>query len=164
MELLGRLRSATGCCTCPRRRATRQPGLPPARPGARAGRPGDLARPAVTTSTPTARYGTAVAAGLGPAASRLTHRAAWLDHDGELPVIEGTLIRLKVDHLPGDRDPKPVWLWSSATGASPAEMDRLWQAYLRRFDLEHTFRLFKQVLGWTRPRSETPAAADGGPG
>jgi hypothetical protein len=40
---------------------------------------------------------------------RLTHRAAWLDHDGPLPVIEGTLIRLTVDHLPGDRDPRPVW-------------------------------------------------------
>jgi hypothetical protein len=24
---------------------------------------------------------------------RLTHRAAWLDHDGDLPVIEGTLIK-----------------------------------------------------------------------
>jgi hypothetical protein len=39
---------------------------------------------------------------------RLTHRSAWLDHDGDLPVIDGTLIRLQVDHLPGDRDPKPV--------------------------------------------------------
>ena len=34
---------------------------------------------------------------------RLTHRAGWLDDDGPLPVIEGTLIRLQVDHLPGDR-------------------------------------------------------------
>ena len=49
---------------------------------------------------------------------RLTHRAAWLDHDGELPIIEGTLIRLQVERLPGDRDPKPVWLWSSRTGAT----------------------------------------------
>jgi hypothetical protein len=48
---------------------------------------------------------------------RLTHRAAWLDHDGDLPVIEGTLIKLTVDHLPSDRDPKPVWLWCSRTGA-----------------------------------------------
>ena len=61
---------------------------------------------------------------------RLTHRAAWLDHDGDLPVIEGTLIRLQVDHLPGDRDPKPVWLWSSATGAAPDAVDRLWQDIL----------------------------------
>jgi hypothetical protein len=40
-----------------------------------------------------------------------------------------------------------VWLWSSATGAAPKEVDRLWQAFLHRFDLEHTFRLFKQVGG-----------------
>ena len=39
-------------------------------------------------------------------------------------------------------------------------MDRLWQAFLRRFDLEHTFRLFKQVLGWTVPKIRDPAAAD----
>src|SRR5215213_11046810 len=75
---------------------------------------------------------------------RLTHRGCWLDHEDELPVIEGTLIRLQVDHLPGDRDPKPVWLWTSVTGAAPTDMDRWWQAFLRRFDLEHTFRLFKQ--------------------
>ena len=34
------------------------------------------------------------------------------------------------------------------------------QAFLRRFDLEHTFRLFKQVLGWTTPKLRDPAAAD----
>ncbi len=31
---------------------------------------------------------------------------------------------------------------------------------MRRFDLEHTFRLFKQVLGWTAPNLRDPAAAD----
>ena len=82
---------------------------------------------------------------------RLTHRGAWLDHDGTLPVIEGTLIRLAVGHLPGDRNPQPVSLWFSRTGATPEDVDRCWQAFLRRFDLEHTFRLFKQVLGWTAP-------------
>ena len=75
-------------------------------------------------------------------------------------MIEGTLIRLAVDHLPGDRDPKPVWLWSSATGAAPGQVDRLWQAFLRRFDLEHTFRFVKQVLGWTTPKIRNPQAAD----
>jgi hypothetical protein len=44
---------------------------------------------------------------------------------------------LQVDHLPGDRDPKPVWLWWSRTSACPADVDRLWQAFLRRFDIEH---------------------------
>ena len=53
-----------------------------------------------------------------------------------------------------------MWLWFSRTGAAPAEVDRLWQAFLRRFDLEHTFRLFKQVLGWTAPKLRNPAAAD----
>src|SRR5258708_3898833 len=92
--------------------------------------------------TQTTRYGPAVARAWDRLHPRLTHRAAWEDHsDGELPIIEGTLIRLKVDHLPGDRDPKPVWLWFSRTGAAPADVDRLWQAFLRRFDLEHTFLL-----------------------
>ena len=42
----------------------------------------------------------------------------------------------------------------------PADVDRLWQSFLRRFDLEHTFRLFKQVLGWTIPKIRDPRAAD----
>ena len=114
----------------------------------------------MATSTVTSRYGMATAAAWDRVHPRLTHRAAWLDHDGDLPVIEGTLIRLAVDHLPGDRDPKPVWLWFSGTGAAPADVDRCWQSFLRRFDLEHTFRLFKQVLGWTAPKIRDPAAAD----
>ena len=61
----------------------------------------------MTTTTETTRYGTAVAQAWDRLHPRLTHRSAWLDHDGPLPVIEGTLIRLQVDHLPGDRDPKP---------------------------------------------------------
>jgi len=48
----------------------------------------------------------------------------------------------------------------SVTGATPAEVTHWWQAFLRRFDIEHTFRLFKQVLGWTRPKTRTPQAAD----
>jgi hypothetical protein len=39
-------------------------------------------------------------------------------------------------------------------------VDKLWQAFLRRFDLEHTFRMFKQTLGWTAPKLREPAAAD----
>ena len=29
------------------------------------------------------------------------------------------------------------------------EVDVLWQAILRRFDIEHTFRMLQQTLGWT---------------
>jgi len=161
VEILGRLRSD---------RVLHFP-VPARQPGTN-GRPAQHGRefalpdpatwpgPAVTTATQTTRYGTAVAQAWDRLHPRLTHRSAWLDHDGPLPVIEGTVIRLQVDHLPGDRDPKPVWLWCSVTGAAPAEVDRLWQAFLRRFDLEHTFRLFKQVLGWTAPKLRDPAAAD----
>ena len=92
--------------------------MPPRQPGTqgrprRHGREFALADPAtwpqppVTTTTATTRYGTAAAQAWDRLHPRLTHRSAWLDHDGPLPVIEGTLIRLQVDHLPGDRTPKP---------------------------------------------------------
>jgi hypothetical protein len=116
--------------------------------------------PAVTASTPTARYGTATAAAWDRLHPKLQHQDGWAQHHGELPLIEGMLIRLAVDHLPGDRDPRPVWLWASATGLAADEVALCWQAFLRRFDLEHTFRLFKQVLGWTAPKIRNPAAAD----
>ena len=116
--------------------------------------------PAVCTVTDTSRCGTAHAMAWDRLHPRLTRRAAWLDHDGDLPILEGTLIRLTVQWLPGDRTPEPIWLWSSHTGLTPCDVDRLWQAYLRRFDLEHTFRLFKQTLGWTTPKLRDPHAAD----
>ena len=65
-----------------------------------------------------------------------------------------------MDCLPGDRSPEPLWLWSSHARTSAAEVNRAWQAFLRRFDIEHMFRFFKQVLGWTRPGLRDPAAAD----
>lgn len=79
---------------------------------------------------------------------------------GPPPIIEGTVIRLTVEHLPGDRHPAPVWLWYSDPTVRGDHVDRLWQMFLRRFDLEHTFRLFKQTLGWTAPKIRSPEAAD----
>lgn len=112
------------------------------------------------TTTATLRYGTAVAQAWDRLHWRLTRRAAWLDHDGPLPVIAGTVIRLAVEKLPSGGVNRPVWLWWSGTGADPTDVDRCWQSFLRRFDLEHTFRLLKQTLGWTRPRLRDSAAAD----
>jgi hypothetical protein len=97
---------------------------------------------------------------MGSAASVADPAAAWADHTDELPVIAGTVIRLRVDHLPSGGDPKPVRLWWSQVDATAADVDRCWQAFLRRFDIEHTFRLFKQTLGWTVPKLRDPAAAD----
>jgi hypothetical protein len=59
-------------------------------------------RPQDTTTTHTTRYGTATATSWDRLHPRLTHRDAWAEHPGELPVIAGTLIRLQVEHLPGD--------------------------------------------------------------
>jgi hypothetical protein len=39
-------------------------------------------------------------------------------------------------------------------------LDLLWRAYVRRFDLEHTFRFLKQTLGWATPRVRRPEQAD----
>jgi DDE superfamily endonuclease len=116
--------------------------------------------PAAATSTATTRYGTAAAAAWGRLHQQLAARAGWEGFDGELPIVEGTLIRLQVQHLPGDRSPGALWLWSSRAGTSAGQVDRAWQAFLRRFDIEHMFRFFKQVLGWTRPKLRDPAAAD----
>jgi len=122
--------------------------------------PSSWPAPAAVTVTETSRYGTATATAWGRLHQRLTARAGWERHEGELPVIEGTLIRLQVDHLPGCRDAEPLWLWSSRAGTGGREVDRTWQAFLRRFDIEHTFRFLKQQLGWTRPKLRSPEAAD----
>ena len=144
---------------------------PPRQPGAR-GRsarhgarfaftdPQSWPTPTHTTTTHTTRYGDAHAQSWDRLHPKLTHTGAWTDHKGPLPIMEGTVIRLHVDRLPGTGTPKPLWLWHSATATTAAQVDRLWQMFLRRFDLEHTFRFLKQTLGWTTPRIRTPEAAD----
>ncbi|MFJ4910631.1 NF041680 family putative transposase [Streptomyces sp. NPDC093249] len=162
VELVGRLRSDRILrLPKPPHVYTPEGGRPP-----KHGREFSLARPeswpelSVVTVNDTPRYGKAKVQAWDRLHPRLKQRSAWIDHDTDLPVIEGTLIRLKVEHLPGDRDAPPVWLWSSATGTTPNDVDLVWSCYLRRFDLEHTFRLFKQSLGWARPRLRDPQAAD----
>ncbi|MFC5289843.1 hypothetical protein ACFPM7_22545 [Actinokineospora guangxiensis] len=92
---------------------------------------------------------------------RLKYRIAWAGHDGTLPIIEGTVIRLQVDRLPSGSIPKAVWLWHSAASLHQDQVDLAWQAFLRRFDIEHTFRLLKQTLGRSIPKLRSPQAANG---
>jgi hypothetical protein len=106
------------------------------------------------------RYGNVAIAAWGRHHPQLQRRAGWAQHPGPLPIVEGTLIHVQVDRLPGDRQPKPVWLWHSHPDVADLDLLRLFRAFLRRFDLEHTFRFLKQTLGWTRPRLRTPAQAD----
>ena len=160
--LLGRLRSD---------RVMFSPGGP--RRGTRPGRqprhghrfafadPATHPEPHNETSGTHPRYGSTRARAWSRQHPRPERRGAWSTHPGPLPLVEGTIIHLAVEHLPGNRTPKPVWLWfshpSTDTGAT---VDHLWRTYLRRFDLEHTFRFFKQILGFTRPRPRHGEQAD----
>lgn len=116
--------------------------------------------PDETTTTASDRYGTVTARAWDRMHPMLSRRGAWSEHPGPLPVIEGTVILLEPEHLPGQRQGEPLWLFVTDTGLTAAEVNEYWQTFLRRFDLEHTFRFLKQTLGWTTPQVRDPAAAD----
>jgi hypothetical protein len=52
------------------------------------------------------------------------------------------------------------WWWHGSSEGEAPNLGLLWRAYVRRFDLEHTFRFLKQALGWTTPRVRHPEQAD----
>ncbi|MFC9948971.1 transposase, partial [Streptomyces pratensis] len=134
VQVLGRMRSDRVL-----RRAvpSREPGVrgrPPRHGGEFVfGDPATWGTPDAQTVTTTRLYGMATARAWDRLHPRLTHRSAWTSQLGALPVIEGTVIRLQVEHLPSGATPKPVWLWWSGTGACESDVDILWQAFLRRF-------------------------------
>ena len=77
------------------------------------------------------------------------------------------MIRVQVQHLPKptSRTKKTLWLWAArGAGAEALDLDTAWRAYLRRFDIEHTFRFIKNTLGWTTPRCAPPNRPTAGPG
>lgn len=104
----------------------------------------------------TTRYGKAEALAWDRMHPRLTAQGPWLDHCGELPLIHGILIRLQVEHLPGDRDPKPVWLWHSPW-ERPAEPRRLTPARVRR-GFRHLRAKTARPAGGPNPPVPAPAA------
>ena len=82
----------------------------------------------------------------------------------EPPIVPGTVIRVQVEHLPRPtaRAVKTLWLWWAGSGRP--DLDRCWRAYIRRFDLEHTFRFCKQALSWTTPGGAPQSRPTAGPG
>ena len=84
---------------------------------------------------------------LAPHAPQAKARGAWAGHQGQPPLIEGTLIKLTVDHLPHDRDPGRSCRGYPPRTRLPQEVNRCWQAFLRRFDIERRSRFWKQVFG-----------------
>jgi hypothetical protein len=158
---------------CARLRATRvMYGPPPPKAPGLGGRPRDhgdpvrcddpasWAAPAAAGRADTARYGPVAVTAWHRMHPKLAKTGAWAGHPGKIPRIEGTMIQLRPGRLPGYRQLKPLWLWASLPAAAEPEITTLWQAFCRRFDLEHTFRLLKQVLGWTAPKIRSPHAAD----
>ncbi len=82
---------------------------------------------------------------------------------GLLPIVVGTLILVEVERLPrGERrrEPRVLWLWWHGPEGTMPDLDLIWRSYVRRFDLEHTFRFLKQSMGWTTPRVRHPEQAD----
>jgi hypothetical protein len=140
-------------------RAPGAPGRPP-RHGTpvRCGDPATWAGAAVTADARSPRYGPLAVTAWHRVHQKLDRRASgWEHHQGTLPVIEGTLIRLAaIRQAPGCQPLEPMWLWSPHPRASAEEITLLWQAYLRRFDLEHTFRFIKSRLGWNKPLLRDP--------
>ncbi|WP_235190808.1 transposase [Amycolatopsis rifamycinica] len=74
------------------------------------GDPNTWGEPDITIDTTTRLYGPALIRAWDRLHPRLTHRIAWAGHDGALPIIEGTMIRLQVQRLPSGAIPEPVGL------------------------------------------------------
>ena len=82
---------------------------------------------------------------------------------GPLPIVVGTLVLVEVERLPrgeSRREPRILWLWWHGPEGTAPDLDLIWRSYVRRFDLEHTFRFLKQSMGWTTPRVRHPEQAD----
>jgi len=161
LQVLGRIRCNRVYYGDPAPRGPETMGRP-----AKHGERFDIADPATWHATDqhiehvSERYGQVTVSAWHGLHQKLGRQGAWLEHPGELPNIVGTLIRIQVERLPGDRDPEDLWLWHHAPQGTGFDLDLLWMAYLRRFDIEHTFRFFKQSLGWTSPQIATPSQAD----
>lgn len=121
--------------------------------------PATWPKPDGTLATSDPRYGTIKVQAWHGLHPKLGRRGHWAGH-GTIPIVAGTVIRVEVQHLPKptSRTKKTLWLWWSGPGEP--DLDQCWRAYLRRFDIEHTFRFFKSTLGWTTPSLSTPEQAD----
>jgi hypothetical protein len=158
VQVLGRVRADRVYYTQPvvRRRGGR-PGRP-ARHGERfeLGNPASWPEPDEHLTAKNPRYGIVQVGAWHGLHQKLGRQGGWATHERELPVVPGTIIRITVEHLPGHRIPQDAWLWHTAPTGTPFDLDLLWKCYLRRFDIEHTFRTLKGPLGWTAPQIRTP--------
>jgi hypothetical protein len=143
---------------------------PPERPPGTTGRPCKhgqrfACQEPATWPTPTAartttddQYGQVVVQAWSGLHPKLGRRGRWAAAVVP-PVVRGTVIWVQVSRLPKPSGPvKVLWLWWAGPGRP--DLDVVWRAYVRRFDVEHTLRFCKQVLGWVTPRVRHPEQAD----
>ena len=121
--------------------------------------PSTWPEPSASLLASDARYGTITVTAWHEMHPRLAGRGRWKG-TGAPPIVRGSVIRVEVERLakPTSRTKKTLWLFWS--GAGEPDLDRVWRAYLRRFDIEHTYRFAKNTLGWTTPSLCTPQQAD----
>ena len=121
--------------------------------------PKSCPEPAARLVADDSRYGRITVTAWHEMHPRLSGRGHWSAHERP-PIVRGSVIRVDVERLPKptSRSKKTLWLWWS--GAGKPDLDRCVRAYLRRFDIEHTFRFVKQSLGWTTPKIHTPQQTD----
>jgi hypothetical protein len=117
------------------------------------------AKPSERLVTKDARYGTVTVTAWHRMHPKLTGRGRWAARSAP-PIVTGSVLRVEVEHLPKPtaRTKKTLWLFWSGPGTP--DLDLCWRAYLRRFDIEHTFRFAKNTLGWTSPSLCTPEQAE----
>ena len=121
--------------------------------------PATWTTPDSTHTTLDRRYGTVQVDAWHGLHPKLAGRGRWAGTNTP-PIVPGTIIRVQVEHLPKptSRALKTLWLWWSGPGQP--DLDICWRAYLRRFDIEHTYRFIKNTLGWVTPAVATPEQAD----
>ena len=117
-------------------------------------------RPSASLVASDPRYGTVKVKAWHGLHPRVIGRGRWADYGGAPPIVPGTVIRVEVERLPKPGSGTKKTLWLFWTGAGEPDLERCWRAYLRRFDIEHTFRFIKNTLGWTTPSLCTPEQAD----
>jgi hypothetical protein len=145
----------------PARRRDGRPGRPP-RHGDRfdCKDPGSWGEPSDVLTASDDRYGRVQVQAWSRVHPKLGRRGHWAGMS-QLPIVEGTVIRVQVERLPKPStraNSTVLWLWHS--GSDTPDLEVLWRAYLRRFDIEHTLRFAKNTLGWTAPGVRLPEQLD----
>jgi hypothetical protein len=159
-QLLCRIREDRVFYTDPPATPNRSKGRPPrhGRP-MKCSQPHTWAKPSARLVAHDARYGNVTVTAWHGLHPKLSGRGRWSTH-ATPPIVKGSVIRVEVQRLPkpSARTNKTLWLFWSGPGAPDLQL--CWRSYLRRFDIEHTFRFAKNTLGWTSPCLCTPEQAE----